>query len=589
MMGWLRNISLFNKTLMPVSLVYFGIIFIVASAYYGIHRLEGMTSEAVGVNAKRLEVSQDLEIQAISASVDEKDAILGIGEAQKEYAAKYNAAIAAANHTADLLVELGAFKGNEQNSTALKQKISAYDKIAQEVLKLALLGDFDNATKLSSGEGYSARTALLSEARKGVEASQAQMEAAERSVRQLSGRVIAVVFGVASAAVALSLAILLSTLRLLVTAPLSQMTVALDRLAGGDLTVAVDGADRTDEVGSLARSLRAFKEAALARRDLESARDDEMASKEFRRVALEEHTAQFERSVGGALGAVTAAAKKMRETAKLMSSTAEETNSRSAAVSSAAQIASTNVETVAAAAEELTASIQEIGRQAGQSRSIASAAVSESAQVDSAMRSLAEATQRIGEVVDLITSIASQTNLLALNATIEAARAGEAGRGFAVVANEVKELATQTSKATGEISSHIVLVQQRTDSAVATISHIAQTIEQLNGIAGGIAAAVAQQEAATHEIARNVQQTSTAARDVTENIEGVTGATHSTGKVAADVLASADQLTGEADKLRREVEKFLLDIKSQEAAGQGGDAAAPAVGRPASARRQAYA
>ncbi len=548
-----------------------------------------MTSDAVSVNAKRLEISQDLEIEAVNAAVDEKDAILGIGEAQKEYAAKYGMAIAAANRSADQLAKLGAFEGNGQDPATLKQKIAAYDKAAQEVLKLAVLGDFDNATKLSSGEGYAARTALLTEASKGVETSRAEMQAAEGAVRRLSGQVITVVFGVAGAAVALSLAILLSTLRLLVTAPLSQMTTALDRLAGGDLTVAVEGAERADEVGSLARSLRAFKDAALARRDLEQARDDEVAGKESRRVALEQHTAQFEMSVGGALGAVSAAARQMRETAELMSATAEQTNSRSTAVSSAAQVASTNVETVAAAAEELTASIREIGRQAGQSRTMASSAVSESEQVDAAMRSLIDATQRIGEVVDLITSIASQTNLLALNATIEAARAGEAGRGFAVVANEVKELATQTSKATGEISSHITLVQQRTDSAVATITHIAQTIEQLNLIAGGIAAAVGQQEAATHEIARNVQQASAAARDVTENIDGVTGATHATGKVATDVLASADQLTGQADKLRREVEKFLLDIKIQDPAGEDVGVAGAAGDRQALARRPAIA
>ncbi len=358
----------------------------------------------------------------------------------------------------------------------------------------------------------------------------------------------------------------------MIAAPILTLTSTMSDLAKGNTGITVPWLLREDEVGILARSLEAFKDAALERRQMEDAREAESAAKERRRIFLEQHAATFQASVSETLDKVTNAAGHMKDTAETMSATAEETSRQSALVSGAAEQAASNVGTVAAAAEQLTASIREIGQQAAQSSSVANDAVRESAETDEIIRSLADAAQRIGEVVDMIAGIAAQTNLLALNATIEAARAGEAGKGFAVVAGEVKTLATQTAKATAEIAGHIEQVQQRTGTAVAAIARVTDTIGEIDRIAAAIAAAVEEQEASTREIARNVHEAAGGTQEVTSNIQGVASAAEASGRIAADVLSSAHHLTGQADTLRTEVEKFLADIRDDDTSGTERDA-----------------
>jgi methyl-accepting chemotaxis protein len=178
------------------------------------------------------------------------------------------------------------------------------------------------------------------------------------------------------------------------------------------------------------------------------------------------------------------------------------------------------------------------------------------------MTSLADTAQKIGEVVGLINAIAGQTNLLALNATIEAARAGEAGKGFAVVASEVKSLATQTAKATEEISAQIGAIQASTRNAADAIERVGRTITEISGIANNVAAAVEQQGAATQEIAFNVSRAATGAHDAAANITGVREAAAETGEVADQVLASSRELASQADTLHREVDRFLATVRA---------------------------
>ena len=394
-----------------------------------------------------------------------------------------------------------------------------------------------------------------------------------------------------------------------ITRPVAAVVGAMQRLAGGDLDVAVDGAERADEVGTLVQALGVFRDNAREARRLaaeqermrveqeaekerrrqadeqtrvereaekerqrqaeEKVRAEREAEKETQRLTHERRAArlaglmqEFDRKVTGVLQTVSSASTELEATAGNMAATAEETSRQTTTVAAASEQASTNVQTVASAAEELTSSIGEIARQVTQSTTIAGKAVEEASRTNETVKGLAEAAQKIGKVVEMINTIAGQTNLLALNATIEAARAGDAGKGFAVVASEVKALANQTGKATEEIGSQIAGMQQVTEEVVAAIAGIGSTITEISQIATAIASAIEEQGAATQEIARNVQQAAAGTHEVSANIGGVTQAAQETGAAAAQVLGSAGELSKQSAHLREEVDRFLADVKA---------------------------
>jgi methyl-accepting chemotaxis protein len=344
--------------------------------------------------------------------------------------------------------------------------------------------------------------------------------------------------------------------------PVVAMTDRMTRLAGGDRSVEIPGLDRADEIGGMAKALQVFKDSLIASDRLAEAQHAEHEAQRGRGERIDRLTQEFDRLVLAALGRVSAAATQLQATAQTMSATAEQTTRQADAVASASLDATGNVETVAAATEELTASIAEIGRQVAESTRIAGQAVATAEKTDGTVRGLVDAAQRIGEVVQLITDIASQTNLLALNATIEAARAGEAGKGFAVVASEVKNLASQTAKATEEIGSQIAGIQEISRQAAGAIAEIGRVIAEISHISTTIAAAVEEQGAATKEISRNVQQAARGTQQVSGNIAGVSEAAASTGDASREVLTAADGLNHEATDLRGFVSRFLAEMRA---------------------------
>ncbi|MDP4005650.1 methyl-accepting chemotaxis protein [Methylobacterium sp. NEAU K] len=344
--------------------------------------------------------------------------------------------------------------------------------------------------------------------------------------------------------------------------PIRALTSAMDHLATGDTAVIVPTLDRTDEVGLMARAVQVFKDALIEKQVVETAALEEAEAKMRRASALDDLTKRFERNVSVLTQELAGAATEMEATARSMTGTADETTQQTLSVVGAAQQTSANVQTVAAASEEMSASVQEIVQQVSQSAQIANRAVEKAQLTDATVQRLAGTAERINSAVSIISTIAAQTNLLALNATIEAARAGEAGRGFAVVATEVKELAGQTSRATGEIGERIAEIQGATDEAVADIREIGRVISEMSAYTASIAAAMEEQGAATQEITRNVQQAAQGTEQVTRNIAGVREGAGKTSVAASQVLSAAQELARYSASLSQEVGTFLSSVKA---------------------------
>jgi len=345
--------------------------------------------------------------------------------------------------------------------------------------------------------------------------------------------------------------------------PLRAMVDLLQSLAGGKYQIDIHSTERADEIGDVAKAALVFKDNGLAKARMEAEqKETEARVAKQRKTEMHKLADDFENAVGEIIEVVSSASTELEASANTLTSTAERSQQVSTVVAAASEEASTNVQSVATATEELSTSVNEISRQVQQSARMAAEAVGQARGTTDRVSELSKAASRIGDVVDLINTIAGQTNLLALNATIEAARAGEAGRGFAVVASEVKALAEQTAKATGEIGQQISGIQTATQDSVNAIREISDTIAKLSEISSTIAAAIEEQGAATQEISRNVQQAAQGTQQVSSNITDVQRGATETGSASSQVLSAAKSLSGDSNRLKLEVGRFLGTVRA---------------------------
>jgi len=341
--------------------------------------------------------------------------------------------------------------------------------------------------------------------------------------------------------------------------PLQSAAASAVELADGHHDVDVENGERQDEIGDIARALLTIKKAAYKFQKLQAQTE---ADRQSHFETLRKLTEGFEKNVSEIVGSVASASSELQATATAMAASAEQSANQSSRVSQSLSEATAGVTAAAAASDEFAMSIGEISRQASTSAELARKASGAAIAADTTISELADSASQVGDIVEMISTIAQRTNLLALNASIEAARGGEAGRGFAVVATEVKELATQTGKATEQVAGQIRAMQETTGASVEALRKIAEQIKQLETTATSIAAAVDQQSVAGQDLARSIDLAARSAEEVTSNLDQVRDTSLATGSAAAQVLTSSTELECQASALKTQADEFLQHVRA---------------------------
>lgn len=567
-MSLLSNTKILIKILAVVVLMA-GIA--VGLSWLGIHSMGSMNDDAVQMSAaaKRAVKAARANLDIVAMNRAEFDIAMdprpeNVADAKKQIEAElkaFNARMADIEQTQDAKVRAMILPAKDAVETYEKDVRNTL-QIAEQLKNVQVSAETEGlrqATFKSKEAAGKARAQIRAIADRLEETVQEEARASAEEYQSISNTMIVV------AAIGVVIGMIAGTMLGIfgITKPIRMLASVMTRLAGNDMSVDIPGTARKDEIGDMAGAVQVFKNNMIEAERLRAERtESEARAVKQRKADMYKLADGFEAAVGEIIKTVASASTELEAAAGSLTKTAAITQQLSTSVASASEEASASVQSVASATEEMASSVQEIGRQVEASSKIAGDAVMQADMTDKRIMTLSNAATKIGDVVELITTIAEQTNLLALNATIEAARAGEAGRGFAVVATEVKALAEQTAKATQEIAGQIGEIQTSTSDSVTAIKEISTTISEISVITTTIAAAVEEQGVATQEIARNVQQAATGTTEVANNIGEVNRGATETGSASSQVLASAQSLSNESNRLKLEVEHFLASVRA---------------------------